>query len=94
VRLENISVNLRRWTKYAGEVYDNRPTKVFTPLETHATDGFNLRFADRVSLEKCSVSWEDNGPPSFRNSIAAENVTALRIWKFQGDSAAHPISWK
>jgi polygalacturonase len=94
VRLKNVSVNLSRWTKYAGEVYDNRPTKVFTPLETHATDGFNLRFADRVSLEKCSVDWTGNAPAYFRNSIAAEDATAVRIWNFHGDSAAHPISWK
>jgi hypothetical protein len=94
VRLKNVSVSFSRWTKYAGGVYDNRPTKVFTPLETHATDGFNLRFADRVSLENCSVDWTGNAPAYFRNSIAAENVTALRIWKFQGDSPVHPISWK
>ncbi len=87
-------VNFRRWTKYSGGVYDNRPTKVLAPIETHATDGFNLRFADHVSLENCSADWPKNGPSYFQNSIAAEEVTGLQIWKFQGDSEAHPILWK
>jgi hypothetical protein len=94
VLLKNISVSLGRWTKYAGGVYDNRPTKVVTPVEAHDTDGFNLRFADQVSLENCSVNWLENCPASFRNSLAAEDVTALQVWGFKGDSAAHPISWK
>ena len=91
VRLENVSVSLSRWTKYPGGVYDNRPTKVLTPVETHVTDGFNLRFADNVSLNDCSVNWANDGPAYFRNSIAAENVTALQIGKFEGASAAHPV---
>jgi polygalacturonase len=91
VRLENVFVNLRRWTKYPGGVYDNRPTKALAPVETHATDGFNLRFADQISLENCAVNWVKNGPADFQNSVAADGVTALRIWKFQGDSAAHPV---
>ena len=94
VRLEKVRVNFRRWTKYPGGVYDNRPTKVLAPIEMHGTDGFSLRFADRVSLENCSVSWAKNGPAYFKNSIAAENVTGLQIWNFQGDSEAHPIVWK
>ena len=91
VRFKNVSVKFARWTKYAGGVYDNRPTKVLASVETHVTDGFNLRYADQVTLENCSVGWADNGPANFRNSIAAENVTTLQVWKFSGDSAAHPI---
>ena len=91
VRLENVSVKFDRWTKYAGGVYDNRPTKVLAPIETHDTDGFNLRFADTVSLENCSVNWAGNNPAYFQNSIAAEDVTGLKVFKFQGDSTAHPV---
>jgi polygalacturonase len=90
VRFKNVSVQFARWTKYAGNVYDNRPTKVLAPVETHAPDGFNLRFADRVTLENCSV---DCAAP-FQNAIAAEETTALQIWNFRGDAAAHPIRLK
>jgi len=55
---------------------------------------FNLRFADDVRRENCSVRWAENGPAYFRNSIAAEDVTALQIGNFTGNSAAHPIFWK
>jgi polygalacturonase len=91
VRLENVSVSLRRWTQYGGGVYDNRPTKVLVPVEPHQTDAFNLRAADQISLKHCSVKWANDGPAYFGNSITAEMVTALQIFKFQGDSAAHPI---
>jgi len=91
VRLKNVSVKLGRWTKYPGSVFDNRPTKVFTPVEAHATDGFNLRFGDKISLENCSVGWEKNCPASFKNSVHAEDVTALKMVNFYGDSVAHPL---
>jgi hypothetical protein len=78
VRFKNVSVNFGRWTKYAGGVYDNRPTKVLMPVEPHATDSFNLRYADNVSLNDCSLNWANDGPAYFRNSIAAENVTHCR----------------
>jgi polygalacturonase len=55
VRLKNVSVKIGRWTKYPGGVYDNRPTKVIEPIEKHAPDGVNVRCADEVSLENCSI---------------------------------------
>ena len=91
VRLKNVSVQFGRWTKYPGGVYDNRPTKVLTPVEAHDTDGFNLRFVNGVTLENCSASWSGTGNSP---SIAAENVGALEIWGFQGDSMEHPIRVK
>lgn len=90
VRLENVSVTLANWTKYPGRVYDNRPTKVWPAIEAHAPDGFNLRFADRVTLDHCSAGWRSTWPAGC-NAVSAEDVTALRIWKFEGDSAAHPM---
>ena len=55
VRFKQVCVQLKRWTRYPGGVYDNRPTKVLAPIESHATDGLNIRNADEVSLEKVSV---------------------------------------
>ena len=94
VRFKNVAVKFGRWTDYPGGVYDNRPTKVLTPIETHAADGFNLRFADNVSLENCSAGWGLNAAVAFKNSVAAENVTGLKIQKFSGDSTAHPMALK
>jgi polygalacturonase len=91
IQLKNIAIKFDRWTKYPGGVFDNRPTKVMEPVEAHVTDGFNLRLADQVSLENCSVQWSRNCPDTFCDSLRAENVTALKVIKFTGDSARHPL---
>lgn len=91
VRLKNVSVELGRWTKYGGGVFDNRPSRVLPPVEPHATDAFSLRCADGVSLENCSVNWRENSPGYFQDSVHAEAATALRISNFAGDSALHPL---
>jgi polygalacturonase len=92
IRLKNVSVKLGRWTKYPGGVFDNRPTKALAPVEPHDTDGFNLRYADKVELENCAVTWPAKTPESFRDSISAEAVTALKISSFKGGTVRHPIS--
>ncbi len=94
VRFQNVAVKFNRWTKYAGGVYDNRPTKVLMPVEAHAADGFNLRFADNILLENCTAVWVNGAAGGFQNSIAAENVSGLKLLNFKGDSTTHPISEK
>ena len=94
VALDNVAVNLARWTKYPGEVYDNRPTKVLEPIEAHVTDGFNIRFADDINLSRCTVNWASNSPVYFSNSVTAENATGVKLVRFKGESEAHPITLK
>ena len=91
VRFKNVSVQFARWTKYPGGVFDNRPTKVLSPVEPHPADGFNLRFTDNVRLENCAVSWKDRGPAHFADAVSAAEVHGLTLAGFAGDSAAHPI---
>jgi polygalacturonase len=55
VRFKQVCVQLKRWTRYPGGVYDNRPTKVLPSIESHAADGLNIRNADEVSLEQVSI---------------------------------------
>jgi polygalacturonase len=91
VGFKNVAVQLSRWTRYTGGVYDNRPTKVLTPVESHVTDAFNIDYADDVTLDRCAVLWTGNNPSYFADSVAVGNVTGLRVLKFKGESAAHPI---
>jgi hypothetical protein len=91
IRFKNIDVKFDRWTKYPGGVYDNRPTKVLTPIEAHAADGFNVRYADNIFLENCLVSWKRSSSTNFSNAIGTEEVSGLKVSDFSGDSAAHPI---
>jgi len=89
VSLKNVSVKLDRRTKYKGGFFDNRPTKVLVPVETHDTPGFNIRYADDVTLKDCSVAWGRNLPDYFTSALEAENVTGLCLAGFKG-TAAHP----
>ena len=89
IRLEKICVQLNRWTKYLGGFFDNRPTKLFEPVETHDTPGFSIRYADDVTLKNCRVTWGRNLPDYFSGALEAENVTGLRLTGFKG-KAAHP----
>jgi hypothetical protein len=91
VRFKNVAVKFARWTKYPGGVYDNRPTKVLTPVEPHAPDGFNLRHAGNVSLENCALGWKEDGSAHFADAVRAEDVRDLTVSDFSGDSTAHPI---
>jgi polygalacturonase len=92
VKLDNVAVSLGRWTRYAGGVYDNRPTKALAPIEPHATDGFNIRFADNISLSHCSVNWMSNCPAYFQNSVSADGTAGVKINSFKGESEARPIT--
>lgn len=89
VKLENVSVTFRRWTKYSGGLFDNRPTKVLDPIELHGNPAINIRYADDVVLRDCSVHWRGKLPDYFTSALEAQNVTALRLSGFNGQ-AAHP----
>ncbi len=89
VRFENVTVTFDRWTKYRGGLFDNRPTKVYEPIETHGNPGFSLRHADNVTLNDCAVCWGGNRPDYFTYALEAENVTGLCLTGFRGTSA-HP----
>jgi polygalacturonase len=89
VTMQNVSVKLDRWTKYQGGVFDNRPTRVLDPIETHDTPGFCIRYADEITLKNCSVSWGRNLPDYFADALETESVTGLRLTGFKG-TAAHP----
>ena len=89
VLLGNVAVTFDRWTKYPGNVFDNRPTKVGIPIETHGTPGFCLRNADDITLNKCSVKWGRHIPDYFTFALETEGTTHLRLTGFGGE-AAHP----
>ena len=89
VRFENVNVTLNRWTKYPGNLFDNRPTKVYGGIEPHDNPGIFICFSDQVILKNCSISWGDNIPDYFTNAIQAHDVTDLKIEGFKGESA-HP----
>jgi hypothetical protein len=89
VKLENVAVTLDRWTKYPGGLFDNRPTTAQPGIEPHGNPGFSLRYADNLTLKRCSVAWGANRPDYFTHALEAEQVTGLALTAFTGE-AAHP----
>jgi len=93
VRFKNVSISFGRSTKYPGGLFDNRPTKVLTPIETHPADGFDVRYAKGVLLENCSATWTDDSTNDFRNAVLGEIQSDVLVKNFKGDSPAHPITY-
>jgi pectate lyase len=93
IRLYNVDVTFNKWTKYPGNVFDNRPTKAYDGIETHDTPGIFIRYSDRVVLENCSIAWGNSIPDYFTNAIQANNVTGIELIIFKGESA-NPAKYK
>lgn len=89
VQLENVDLTLERWTHYDGGVWDNRPTTAMPALEKHATPGFSVRHADKVSFRDCKLSWGTKVPDDFTHALEIENSTAVDHAGLKGE-AAHP----
>jgi hypothetical protein len=68
-------------------LFDNRPTKAYSPIEIHDTPGVSIRYADCVILENCSISWGKNSPYYFSNAIQATDASGVEIINFTGQSA-------
>jgi polygalacturonase len=85
--LDRVDVTLDRWTRYKGGVYDNRPTKVLTPIEPHETAGFSIEEADNVTLRDCKLRWGANRPEYFGQAVQSKNVTGLKVVRFAGEDA-------
>lgn len=93
IRLYNVDVTLNRWTKYPGNVFDNRPTKAYEGIEAHDTPGIFIRYSDRVVLENCNIGWGNTIPDYFTNAIQAIEATGIELINFKGESA-NPLKYK
>lgn len=93
ISLQNVAVRFSRWTKYPGGVFDNRPTKVYEPIESHLSPGISLRHADNISLIDCRIEWGNNIPDYFSNALHAEESSKIELIRFKGE-AANPEKYK
>jgi hypothetical protein len=85
ITLDRVDVTFDRWTKYKGEVYDNRPTTAVAALPAHAAVGFSIQDADNVTLRNCGLHWGPNWPAATCTTVQQERVTGLKVEGFQGD---------
>ncbi len=89
VALENVDLTLDRWTAYPGGFWDNRPTAAYPGIEAHRTPGIHVRFANKISLQRCRIGWGENRPDYFSHALEAHDVSGLVYPDFIG-AAAHP----
>lgn len=90
ILFENVHVELDKWSKWEGGLYDRRPcpgdwTQVGLPRRP--TAGFLLNKAQNVTLRNCRVVWGANRPPYFRHALESYAVANLRLENFEGESA-------
>lgn len=89
VVLDRVHLTLDRWTSYPGGVFDNRPTKVIEPIQTHGTPGIMLSHADGITVKDCTIQWGSKLPDYFTAALETEDVSGLHLENFKG-KAAHP----
>jgi hypothetical protein len=94
--LENVRVELDRWSSHPGGEHDIRPYPqdpggagpVGDGVYKHPTAGFFLKNARNVTLRNCEVAWMQR-PDNFRHALESHGVEDLRLEGFEG-AAAHP----
>jgi len=87
ITFTNVAINFNKTTKYKGGLVDNRPTLAYPGIENQNTAGISIRYADKINLTKCSVTWGENKPEYYTNAIEAINATGVTIKQFKGEAA-------
>ncbi len=87
-----VRVELDRWTGWAGNNQDLRPSSTLG-IREHPTSGFFVENASDVTLRDCEVAWGPNaGPSEFRHVLETRAVDGLAIDGLRGQST-DPGRW-
>lgn len=88
VVLEDVRIELDRWSSWPGGEYDRRPTSNGPEIYGHPVSGFHLDTATDVTLRNCEVVWATSAV-EFAHAVEAVDVDGLVIEGLRGTSA-HP----
>ncbi|WP_162458218.1 glycoside hydrolase family 28 protein [Pseudactinotalea terrae] len=88
VLLEDVRIELDRWSSWPGGQYDRRPFTTGEAIYAHNTSGIHVDSATDVTLRNCEVVWASR-PENFSHAVEAINVDGLVIEGLRGE-AAHP----
>ncbi|SEE64480.1 glycoside hydrolase family 28 protein [Ruania alba] len=88
VVLENVRVELDRWSRWPGGEYDRRPFTSGEAIYAHDTSGFHIDKATDVTVRNCEVVWGSR-PANFSHALEAIDVEDLVLENLRGE-AAHP----
>lgn len=91
ILLENVRIQLAKWSRWPGGHYDRRPFLQGEAIYEHPTSGIHVDTASNVTIRNCEVAWGENPPAYFRHALEAVNAENLVIDNLTGQSA-HPAS--
>lgn len=86
ILLENVRVELDKWSKWPGGRHDLRPCPG-EELPEHPTAGFFIKNARGVTLRNCQVVWGETRPGYFRHALESHAVEDLALENFRGAAA-------
>lgn len=84
--LDNVRVEIDKWTKWEGGIYDKRPC-IDEGLEHRDNAGVYCAHAKDVTLRNVKVVWGQDLPDYYGAALEAENVTELNLENFKGKAA-------
>lgn len=87
ITLENVRVELDKWSDIEGGWYDRRPFSGEKIMYQYPTSAFHIDTASNVVLRNCEAAWGDNRPDYFAHAIETINTENVRIEGFVGESA-------
>ncbi len=86
--LDNVQIEIGKWTTWPGGFYDLRPG-IHEGVYEHKTAGVYVQHAHGVTLRNVKVVWGETRPDYFGAALEAHDVTGLELTDFKGQ-AAHP----
>ena len=85
--LDNVRIELDRWSHWPGGEYDRRPFDAGEGIYAHPTSGIHIDTARDVTVRDCEIAWGQNRPGAFRHALEAINAEGLTIDNLRGESA-------
>mgnify|MGYP001087922242 CR=1 FL=1 len=89
--MENVSVEIDKWSEYPGGQHDLRPYPDEdvnrNVLRDQPTAGFFVKNATDVTLRECRVTWGPNRQEYFRHALESHAAPGLRVENFRGEAA-------
>lgn len=88
VLLENVRVEVDKWSRFPGGRHDPRPHGGLPDGPQEALAVFSIRNASHVTVRNCEAVWGANRQPFFGAALETESVESFVLTGFVGDSAS------
>lgn len=87
ILLENVRMEIDRWSDQPAGRYDRRPYSGPDPIYDHATAAFFVANASNVTLRSCEAAWGPSIQSYYGAAVETSGVDNFTLDNFRGDSA-------